>query len=439
MQRVASTSYCDVDKLVHQGTIDRIEAPTPLGFPYTHMSSFIGMQGVASLPRLQTHQFRVDLEMMDQGGECVRMFVSGERSGSGKSSTCCALLHALLQRGFAPSDLAYIKPATQCEEPQLIAAFCAQHGISCEGVGPVVFYKGFTRAFLSGELEDSPDSATLLRRVAAAVDKAGEGRRVVLVDGVGYAAVGSIVGVSNATVAKAARAPVLLVGKSGVGDAVDSFSLSACFFRAHGVPVKGVVFNKLPTEGYYSVDRCAAAVRRYFTRVRATPGIAGDAAHAVGSAASVYGFVPQCKELGEAQVTWSARSASAAAALSEVEAAQLRAFFDVFERSVDCDKLLADFGITWEQRAPSCTAAGAMTSAEGSSSRAPRAFNGVEWFAEKLRRKVANANVGSAKRKRTSVEQGGATTTPQMRAGAGVKRSRSEIEKAAAAQGATGG
>lgn len=58
------------------------------------------------------------------------------------------------------------------------------------------------------------------------------GRRVLIVDGVGFPAVGSIVGVDNADVAKAARAPVLLVCKSGVGGAIDSFNLNCCYFAS---------------------------------------------------------------------------------------------------------------------------------------------------------------------------------------------------------------
>lgn len=77
-----------------------------------------------------------------------------------------------------------------------------------------------------------------------------------MVDGVGYPAVGSICGVSNGDVAAALDAPVLLVGKSGVGDAVDSYNLNACFFEARGVRVLGGVFNRISTTGYYSLERC---------------------------------------------------------------------------------------------------------------------------------------------------------------------------------------
>lgn len=89
--------------------------------------------------------------------------------------------------------------------------------------------------------------------------------QLVLIDGVGYPAVGSICGVSNADLAGALRSglddddnpvPVLLVGRPGVGDAVDSFNLNASFFRARGLRVLGAVFNRLPVEGFYSLEHC---------------------------------------------------------------------------------------------------------------------------------------------------------------------------------------
>lgn len=60
----------------------------------------------------------------------------------GKSSTCLGLLGALLRReDLRSSDLAYIKPATQCEKPQLVTDWCEANGVACRGIGPVVFYK----------------------------------------------------------------------------------------------------------------------------------------------------------------------------------------------------------------------------------------------------------------------------------------------------------
>lgn len=203
------------------------------------------------------------------------LFVAGDKSSVGKSTTCLAIMAAMLRLGLLPEDIAYIKPVTQCEAEQLVTRFCQQRGIACIGVGPVVFYKGFTRAFLEGETEPSH---VLLQRAVAAVRQIAQGKKLVLVDGVGYPAVGSICGVSNADVARALDAPVLLVGKSGVGDAVDSFNLNAAFFQLSGVTVLGGVFNKLATDGFYSRDHCAEAVGKYFQQYR--------------PCMSAYGFLP---------------------------------------------------------------------------------------------------------------------------------------------------
>ena len=47
-------------------------------------------------------------------------------------------------------------------------------------------------------------------------------------------------GVSNAEVAKCAKAPVLIVGKCGVGAAIDRYTLNSSFFESKGVPVLGI-------------------------------------------------------------------------------------------------------------------------------------------------------------------------------------------------------
>jgi hypothetical protein len=243
--------------------------------------------------------------------ECIRIFVAGDRSQVGKSSVCLGLLGSLLHLGYTPDQLAYIKPATQCEATQPVANFCEHHGIACTPIGPLVFYKGFTREFLDGNTESSKD---VLAQVSKAVDELAKGRQVVIIDGVGYPAVGSICGMSNASVAHACGypiseeydsespsndvtaihtsdevmairrpAPVLLVGKSGVGDAVDSFNLNATFFEASKVPVLGAVFNRFPSEGYYSLENCKPPIEAYFDQALPSK--------------KAFGFLPEMKEL----------------------------------------------------------------------------------------------------------------------------------------------
>ena len=103
---------------------------------------------------------------------------------------------------------------------------------------------------------------------AAVHENSSLGRRLQLVDGVGYPAVGSICGISNADVAKILDVPVLMLGKAGVGDAVDSYNLDTNFFRSYGVSILGGIFNKLPTSGFYNIDSCKEAVTSYFLRFR---------------------------------------------------------------------------------------------------------------------------------------------------------------------------
>ncbi|CAK8986431.1 unnamed protein product [Durusdinium trenchii] len=196
---------------------------------------------------------------------CVRVFVAGAVTHVGKTSVCLGLLAALRNSGLKASELGYIKPATQCEAPDLLSKWCASEGIEhvAGENAPLVFYSGFTRSFLAGE---QGTSAEWLQKIQQKVAAMSEGRRVLIIDGVGFPSVGSIVGVDNADVAKAAKAPVLLVCKSGVGSAVDSFSLNASYFVAKGVPVLGALFNLGDADGFYSWDKCAKSIEAWFSQ-----------------------------------------------------------------------------------------------------------------------------------------------------------------------------
>ncbi len=229
----------------------------------------------------------------------IRLFIAGDRSQVGKSSICLGLIGSLLNSGkYTPDDLAYIKPATQCEQTQLIEEYCKYKGITaCVPVGPIVYYKGFTRAFLNAETGETSDE--LLQKASDAVDKLALNKKVVLIDGVGYPSVGSITGTDNASVAKAcgrsftlsttsaaverSPVPVLLIGKSGVGDAVDSFNLNATYFTHKNVPVIGAIFNKLSLDGFYSLSNCKEAIDLYFGQFQPN--------------ARAFGYIPEIKSL----------------------------------------------------------------------------------------------------------------------------------------------
>ncbi len=268
----------------------------------------------------------------------IRLFIAGDRSQVGKSSICLGLLGALLNSGkYTPADLAYIKPATQCEQTQLVEEFCKHKGITaCVPVGPIVYYKGFTRAFLKGETGET--SETLLQKASDAVDRVASNKKVVIIDGVGYPAVGSITGTDNASVAKAcgrsftaerstatvrSPVPVLLIGKSGVGDAVDSFNINATYFAHRNVPVIGAIFNKLSLDGFYSLSNCKEAVELYFGQSQPDR--------------IAFGFIPEIPSLTNArdQVANATKAEQLPCAL---ETADL--FVDEFSKHVNVDRIM---------------------------------------------------------------------------------------------------
>ncbi|KAL0591537.1 hypothetical protein ABG067_001135 [Albugo candida] len=213
---------------------------------------------------LQTsRELRHNPPAIQYGKDPMKVFVSGSRSKVGKSTTCLGIMASLLRMGFDSQSIGYIKPATQCEKVQLVTKFCHQTGITCCDVGPILFYKGFTREFLQGSTETSDQ---LLEKVKKEVDAIGKGKRFLIIDGVGYPSVGSICDISNAVIARFLDAPVLLVENKGVGDAIDSFNLDASYFESHNVRVLGAIFNRFPTEGYYSLENCRPSLTAYFNR-----------------------------------------------------------------------------------------------------------------------------------------------------------------------------
>lgn len=242
--------------------------------PAIRLSKSFESLEVRRATRRTLQQLEADFHLAVSNDACrgaLRIFVAGDKSSVGKSSVCLGIIGNLLQSNYTADELAYIKPATQSESTQLIERYCQKNSIDCVPIGPLVYYRGFTRAFLSGETEDT---ATLLDKCAAAVDRLARGKKVVLIDGVGFPAVGSICGTDNASVAKACGSPidqgrrkppvVLLVGGSGVGAAVDGFNLNATYFEMAGVPVIGAIFNKLALDGFYSLESCREQVTRYF-------------------------------------------------------------------------------------------------------------------------------------------------------------------------------
>lgn len=180
----------------------------------------------------------------------------GSESGAGKSTVCLGILAQLLTSGYAPNKLAYIKPVTQCLAKQTVAQFCEQAKIPCMDIGNLVFRKGFSRDFIDG-LTNRSDA--LMADVLASIHGIGKDKNVVIIDGVGDPATGSVVGVSNVDVALSLHCNVIFVGKPGIGNALDNTVLCVSFMQNKGLTTIGIIYNKIPVPAL-------ADIKKYVTK-----------------------------------------------------------------------------------------------------------------------------------------------------------------------------
>ena len=81
-----------------------------------------------------------------------------------------------------------------------------------------------------------------------------------LIEGTGHVGVGSCVQASNAIVANAVKADMILVANGGIGSAFDELSINYEMCRAHNVRLAGVVLNKVNPEKLEEVKKYMGAL-----------------------------------------------------------------------------------------------------------------------------------------------------------------------------------
>lgn len=121
---------------------------------------------------------------------------------------------------------------------------------------PVILGDGATQAFW-----DNPAKYNYRQQIKSAISKfPADDYDWVVCEGTGHPGVGSIVGLSNAVVARMVGARVILIVRGGIGRTIDEMSLSLALFRRESVAVEGVIVNKVLPEK-------AEKVRHYVGKV----------------------------------------------------------------------------------------------------------------------------------------------------------------------------
>jgi BioD-like phosphotransacetylase family protein len=180
-----------------------------------------------------------------------RLFVAATNQNDGK--TTCSLGFV---RGFCKyaQSVGFIKPVGQrfitfdskrvYEDALMIRQAC-NLSAEIEDINPISVDQHFTRQFL-----DDPEGMypPLEKVIRESFSVAAKNNDLIVIEGTGHAGVGSVFGLSNAHVAKMLDAKVVIVTLGGIGRPVDDVSMNRGLFEKEGVPVLGVVVNKVMPE-----------------------------------------------------------------------------------------------------------------------------------------------------------------------------------------------
>jgi BioD-like phosphotransacetylase family protein len=175
-----------------------------------------------------------------------QVYLAATGMNRGKTTFALGLLSAWLERGL---DTAFSKPVGQryalvddipADEDAILMREVYGLQDRLEDMSPVHIPRGFTKAFVRGEVVED-----LGARITAAHRRLAAAHEVLLIEGTGHAGVGAVIGLSNADVAARLGAPALIISEGGVGRPIDEIVLNQALFERRGVPLLGAVVNKV--------------------------------------------------------------------------------------------------------------------------------------------------------------------------------------------------
>lgn len=176
-----------------------------------------------------------------------KLFVAATGQNCGKTTVCLALLHLARQHyervGFikplGPKPAMFQGRAVDKDAALMAQVFGMQKDL--RHMSPVVLFPDTTRRIIDGELDPGGFREQLQTACATLEQK----YDLLIIEGSGHPGVGSVLGLSNAAIARLLKAPVLLVTGGGVGNVIDAAALNSALFEKEGVPVRAILANKL--------------------------------------------------------------------------------------------------------------------------------------------------------------------------------------------------
>ncbi len=206
------------------------------------------------------------------------IYISATERDTGKTSISIGLIKYLLEKGI---KVGFMKPIGQryveidgkrfSEDAVLVKRiFALPHRL--EDMSPVIVEKGLTEEYIMKRRR------SFKRRIVSSFRRIAQESDFVVVEGTGHAGVGSCLDMSNADVAKAISAPVLVVAEGGIGKSIDKIMLNRSLFELKETRILGLIINKVRENKYKRIQD-----------------VLGTALKAKGM--RVFGFIPYIRHL----------------------------------------------------------------------------------------------------------------------------------------------
>lgn len=202
------------------------------------------------------------------------LYIVGTQRDVGKTTVSIGLVHELCRRGLR---VAYTKPVGQrTSQGEAGLTVHADERVIARLLQPTDVKFQMAIPIMSGRVEDAiynfrPDKEMEKLRTMFAELQADHD--VLIIEAMGHVAMGSVLGLSAADIARQIGARAILVSGGGIGRAIDDISLCGTFISARGADLLGVIVNKIWIEKYARVKAATsqALANLNFTSLGAVP------------------------------------------------------------------------------------------------------------------------------------------------------------------------
>ena len=189
------------------------------------------------------------------------LFVAATGQDAGKTTTCVGLMHLLQSMGLRTG---FIKPVGQSyvevdditvDKDALLMKVVYDLPDELCWMSPVIIPAGFTTEYINNREK----YGHLKTRITEAFSELARDKDVIIVEGTGHAGVGSVVDLSNATVARLLGAEAVVVTGGGIGSAIDELMLNTVMMQSQGVAILGTIVNKVLESKYEKIRQVVSA------------------------------------------------------------------------------------------------------------------------------------------------------------------------------------